>query len=118
MAFHLGGGIFGIATVAAALSGLILEDRLVYAEPKQALRGMTALSQDAVHPPRYVPGEVLVKFKDEVSRSGIASLSVEVGTKEVRALSMNATVIHQYKLDGALSVDEAVLKYRGNPAVE
>ncbi|MBX3301176.1 MAG: S8 family serine peptidase [Nitrospira sp.] len=108
----------GIATVAAVLSGLILEDRLVHAEQKRAPRGMTALSQDVVHPAHYVPGEVLVKFKDEVSRSGIASLSADVGAKEVKTLSLNATVIHQYKLDGALSVDEAVLKYRSNPAVE
>lgn len=118
IAFCSGAGIFGIAAVVAAFSGLILEDRLVHAEQKQAPRGMTALSQAAVHPAHYVPGEVLVKFKDEVSRSGIASLSVDMGAKEVRTLSLNATVIHQYKLEGALSVDEAVLKYRSNPAVE
>lgn len=116
--FHLSRSILGIATVAASLSGLILEDRLVHAEQKRVSRGMTALSQNTVHPAHYVPGEVLVKFKDEVSRPGIASLSVDVGAKEVGTLSMNATVIHQYKLDGALSVDEAVLKYRNNPNVE
>lgn len=115
---RIGKSMLGIAIVAAALSGLILGNRLVHAEQKQTPRGMTALSQGAVHPAHYVPGEVLVKFKDEGSRSGIASLSVEMGAKEVRALSLNATVIHQYKLDGALSVDEAVLKYRSNPAVE
>jgi subtilisin family serine protease len=118
IAFRLGRSIFGIATVAAALSGLILEDRLVHAEQKRPSRGMTALTQNAAHRAHYVPGEVLVKFKDEVSHSGIASLSIDVGAKEVRTLSLNATVIHQYKLDGALSVDEAVLKYRRNPAVE
>ena len=118
IAFCMGRSILGIATVTAALSGLILEDRLVHAEQKRPSRGMTALSQNAVHRVHYVPGEVLVKFKDEVSRSGIASLSVDVGAKEVRSLSLNATVIHQYKLDGALSVDEAVLKYRNNPNVE
>ncbi|MDH5741305.1 MAG: S8 family serine peptidase, partial [Nitrospira sp.] len=118
IACRWGGSILEVATIAVALSGLILEDPLVHAEQKQAHRGMTALSKEAVHPAHYVPGEVLVKFKDEVSRSGIASLSVDMGAKEVRALSMNATVIHQYKLDGTLSVDEAVLKYRSNPAVE
>jgi subtilisin family serine protease len=118
IAFRLDKRIIGIAAVAAALSWLILEDRLVHAEQKRASRGMTALSQNAVHRARYVPGEVLVKFKDEASLSRIASLSVDVGAKEVRALSMNATVIHQYKLDGAMSVDEAVLKYRNHPNVE
>ena len=70
----LGGTILGIATVVVALSGLMLGDRLVHAEQKQASGGMTALSQDARHPARYVPGEVLVKFRDEASSSGIQSL--------------------------------------------
>ena len=107
-----------MATVAAALSGLLLENSLAHAEQKQTHREMTALSQQMGHPARYVPGEVLVKFKDEASRSGIASLSADMGAKEVGAMSVNATVIHQYTLDGALSVDEAVLKYRRDPAVE
>ncbi len=55
MAFHLGGGIFGIATVAAALSGLILEDRLVYAEAEADTGGMTVLSGDVRHPPPVCP---------------------------------------------------------------
>ncbi|MDH4082639.1 MAG: S8 family serine peptidase [Nitrospira sp.] len=118
IACRLGGSIWEIATIAVALSGLTLGDPLVHAEQKQAHRGMTALSQETIHPAHYVPGEVLVKFKDEVSRSGISSLSLDLGAKEVKTLSLDATVIHQYKLDGTLSVNEAVLKYRRNPAVE
>ena len=115
---RFGGSMFKIATVAAALSGLLLEDSLAHAEQKQAHRGMTAPTQKAGHPAYYIPGEVLVKFKDEASRSAIASLSADMGAKEVRTMSVNATVIHRYKLDGTLSVDEAVLKYRRDPAVE
>lgn len=113
-----GGTSWGMATVLVALSGLMPGDRLVHAEQKQASRGMTALSQDARHPARYVPGEVLVKFRDEASSSGIQSLNMVAGAKEIRVLSMNARMIHQYKLEDTLSVDEAVLKYRSNPAVE
>lgn len=112
------GGILGIATVVVALSGFMLEDRLVHAEQKQASDGMTTLSRNASHPARYVPGEVLVKFRDEASSSGIQSLNVVAGAKEISVLPMNARVIHRYKLEGALSVEEAVLKYRSNPAVE
>jgi subtilisin family serine protease len=115
---HFSRILLKMATIAATLSGLLLEDSLAHAEQKQAHRGMTTLSQQAGHPAHYVPGEVLVKFKDEASRSATASLSADMGAKEVRAMSVNATVIHQYKLDGALSVDEAVLKYRRDPAVE
>ncbi len=118
IALCLGRAILGIATVVIALSGLMLENRLAHAGQKQASRGMTALSQGARHPAQYVPGEVLVKFRDEASSSGIRSLNAGVSAKEVRALSVNARVIHQYKLESALSVEEAVLMYRSNPAVE
>ena len=108
----------GIATVGVTLSGLMSGDHTVHAEQKQASRGMTASSQNARHPARYVPGEVLVKFRDEASSSGIQSLNLVAGAKEIRVLSANAGMIHQYKLEDTLSVDEAVLKYRSHPAVE
>ncbi len=110
--------ILGVATVVITLSGLMQGDRLVHAEQKQASGGITALSRDTRYSAQYVPGEVLVKFRDETSSSGIMSLNVDMGAKELRALSVNARVIHQYKLESAMSVDEAVLKYRSNPAVE
>jgi subtilisin family serine protease len=112
------GTILGIAIVVVAWSGIMLGDRLVHAEQKQTSGGMTTLSRDARHPTKYVPGEVLVKFRDEASSSGIQSLNVVAGAKEIKVLSVNARMIHQYKLESALSVEEAVLKYRSNPAVE
>ncbi len=118
IALSVGGTILRISTVVAAVSGLIPEDRLVHAEQKQASGGMTVLSRDVLHPARYVPGEVLVKFKDDASSSGIQSLNVVAGATEISVLPVNARVIHQYKLEGALSVEEAVSKYRSNPAVE
>ena len=108
----------GLAMVGGALSGLILGSHMVHAEQKQASGGTTVLSGQTRHPAHYVPGEVLVKFKDEASSLQIKSLNVDMGAKELRTLSMNTSVIHHYKLEGALSVDQAVLKYRSNPAVE
>ena len=112
------GAIVGIITTVVALSGLMSGDRLVYAKQKQTSGGITSLSGDTRHSAHYVPGEVLVKFRDEASSSRIKSLNVDMGAKELRAVSVNAGVIHQYKLEGALSVEEAVVKYRSNPAVE
>ncbi|BFU89602.1 MAG: hypothetical protein NTAFB01_07890 [Nitrospira sp.] len=112
------GAIFGITTAVVALSELLPGDRLAYAKQKQTSAGMTALSGNARHSAHYVPGEVLVKFRDEASSSAIRSLNASVGAQETRALSGTGRVIHQYKVEGALSVDEAVLKYRSNPAVE
>lgn len=112
-----GGALLGITTTVVVLSGLMSGDRLVYAKQKQT-GGMTVLSGDTRHSAHYVPGEVLVKFRDEASSSRIKSMNVDMGAKELSVVSVNAGAIHQYKLEGALSVDEAVLKYRSNPAVE
>ena len=111
-------GVTVLANSGVALPWLLPGDRLVHAEQTQASGGMTALSRDARQPARYVPGEVLVKFKDEASSSEIQSPNLVAGTKEIKALSVNARRIHQYKLEGALSVDEAVSKFRSHPAVE
>jgi len=118
IALCLGGTILRIATIMVALSGLMPGDYMVHAGQKQTSGAMAALLRDARHPARYVPGELIVKFRDEASSSGIQSLNLVAGAKEIRALSVNARRIHQYKLEGALSVDEAVSKFRSHPAVE
>lgn len=110
--------ICGITTALVASWGLISGSRLVHAEQKPSPGGMTELLGEVRHPAHYIPGEVLVKFRDDASSSGIKLLNTEMGAKELRAVSMKAGVIHQYKLDSAVSVDEAVEKYRSNPAVE
>lgn len=115
---YLAGSILIGATIVAALPGFMLKDHLVYAEQKQVSSRMAALAQDARHLGKYVPREVLVKFKDEASSLGMKSLDVDGNTHEIKAFSVNGRVIHQYKLDGTMSVDEAVLKYRSNPAIE
>ncbi len=113
-----GGTILGLTTVVFALSELMSENFLVYAKQKQTAGGMAPLSSNLRHPSRYVPGEVLVKFKDEASSLGIKSINVDGEHHEIKTFSVNGRAIHQYKLDGTLSVDEAVVKYRNNPAVE
>ncbi len=115
---YSGRTILQMATIVVTLSGLLQGDHVVHAEHKHTSGKMTASSRDVRHSTPYVPREILVKFRDEVSPSGMLSLHVDMGAKEMRALPTNAGVIHQYKLDGTLSVDEAVLKYRSHPAVE
>ncbi|MEX5282635.1 S8 family serine peptidase [Nitrospira tepida] len=110
--------MLGLASILALLFGLILGGEVIQAGQKKPLDGMTALSGEAHQPAKFVPGEVLVKFRDEASSSAIKSLNMDVGAQEVSVLSVNAGVIHQYKLEGALSVEEAVSKYRSHPAVE
>jgi len=118
IARYCGGIILGLATVGVALSGLMPGGRLAHAEQKQASGGMAALSGEVRHPAQYVPGEVLVKFRDDASSSAITSLNASVSTQELSLLSVTGKPIHRYKLKGVLSVDDAVQKYRRHPAVE
>lgn len=106
------------AGIAAALSTLMIRGDVVHAEQKPSPGGMTALSGEVRQPAQFVPGEVLVKFRDESSSSTMKSLNMDVGAQEVGRLPVNAGVIHHYKLEGGLSVEEAVAKYRSHPAVE
>nr|WP_086426632.1 S8 family serine peptidase [Nitrospira cf. moscoviensis SBR1015] len=112
------GTLLGLALFGFVLSGLMPGDHSVYAKQKGTAGGMTPLPSDLRRPSRYIPGEVLVKFKGEASPLGINSVTDDGGTQEIKAFSVRGSVIHQYKLDGTLSVDEAVAKYRNNPAVE
>lgn len=113
-----GWSVLCAAGLAAVFSVLIVRGHVVHAEQKHPLGGMTTLSGEVRQPAQFVPGEVLVKFRDEASSSTIKSLNMDVGAQEIKVLSVNAGGIHQYKLEGAVSVEEAVAKYRRNQAVE
>ena len=65
---------------------------------------------------RYVPGEVLVKFRAGASTIAIKALHSALGAgkiKEIRHLG-----IHQMKLPDNVSVEEAVRVYQSDPNVE
>ena len=64
---------------------------------------------------RYVPGQVLVKFRPGASASAIKALhnSLRAGNiKEIRHLG-----IHQMKLPDSVSVEEAIRVYQSDPNV-
>ena len=65
---------------------------------------------------RYVPGEILVKFRAGASASAVRALhnSLRAGKiKEIRHLG-----IHQMKLPESVSVEEAIEVYQSDPNVE
>ncbi len=64
----------------------------------------------------YVPGEILVKFKDGTLEKDAGRLHANLKTekkKELRKLKL-----HRMKLPSELSVEEAVRKYEQDPGVE
>ncbi|MBM4130385.1 hypothetical protein FJ250_05070, partial [bacterium] len=65
--------------------------------------------------PAYVPGEVIVKFRPGASAAAIAAIRADLGGTVKRELALTGAVC--LKLTG-LEVEEAVAKYRGDPAIE
>ncbi len=64
----------------------------------------------------YVPGEVLVKFKPQVSALSAQILAEQLGAREIRAFS--GIGVRQVKLPKGMTVEDAVWYYRGHPDVE
>ena len=67
-------------------------------------------------PARYVPGEVLVKFKSGTSVVVMNKLHGALGADKIKDLRRLG--IHRMKLPGNLKVEEAVQIYRNDPNVE
>ncbi len=75
----------------------------------------TADAKQAVNSPEYVPGEVIVKYKESASEAAISSMHKQE----------NAVVAKEYKKEGfdvvkvkGKSVEKAVQDYKKNPNVE
>lgn len=65
---------------------------------------------------RFVPGEILVKYKPGIGMAKAAALNARYGTRTLQHFSnLN---IHRKKLPGAMTVGEAINAFRSDPAVE
>lgn len=67
-------------------------------------------------PARYVPGEVLVKFKSGTSIVAINKLHSAIGASKIR--DIRHLGIHRMRLPKDVKVEEAVRNYRSDPNVE
>ena len=66
--------------------------------------------------PKYVPGEVLVRYRQGVSASNVREFQRGKGIQTKREFGI--TGIHQEKLPQYMTVEEALEIYRNNPDVE
>ncbi len=66
--------------------------------------------------PEFVPGEVLVKFKPEVTANIIANLKTQHGLDTIKVF--RRTRIHHLRILSRLSVQEVITRLRQSPAVE
>lgn len=64
----------------------------------------------------YVPGEVLVKFKDQSRNSTITSLHFNIGS--IKKKIIKELNVHRVKLTETMTVEEAIQYYEQDPNVE
>jgi len=66
--------------------------------------------------PSYVPGEVLVKFQENVSREAAQSLHEQVGSKVIKRLKrINVDLV---RIPEGWTVEKAIEVYQADPGVE
>lgn len=66
--------------------------------------------------PNYVPGEVLVKFRADVSQTAAQSIHERVGSKVVKHLEgVNVDLV---KIPEGWTVEKAIKVYQADPGVE
>src|SRR5690242_6897437 len=64
--------------------------------------------------PAYVPGEVLIRFKDDASPSEHASARAQVSAQRLRQFRSGA---EHWKLAGGETTESAITRLRNNPHV-
>jgi subtilisin family serine protease len=65
---------------------------------------------------RYVPGEILVKFRSTASTMSVASINQEMGCLAIRDIRFIG--VQHLRITSGLSVEEAVERYSADPNVE
>ncbi|MEW6417168.1 MAG: S8 family serine peptidase [Nitrospirota bacterium] len=85
----------------------VYSDKNIQTDGSIAKRGMAA---------RYVPGEVLVKFKTGTSASRVHVLNNALGAVKIKEIEHIG--VHRIKLPHKMSVEDAVKYYKAEPDVE
>lgn len=74
------------------------------------------LNQTQITPPQVVPGEVLIKFKEDVSTSQVNNLQQQFGARTIRSFPFIGVFL--VKLPVNLSVEDAIQTLQQHPLVE
>jgi subtilisin family serine protease len=107
----------GSFAVIAAASLLLWNDART-ADTKRPNKGLNTISDNRVELAEYVPGEVLVKFRDEASNATVAAANTTAGGETIKSFMAGTSKIHHLKLGKGVNVEDALAKYRQSPAVE
>lgn len=88
------------------------------ADSKRPNKGHRNVSGSGSPSAEYVPGELIVKFRDEASATTVAAANSLAGGHALKIFSIGTHRVHHLKLNPAVLVEDAVAKYRQSPAVE
>ncbi|MBI3806191.1 MAG: S8 family serine peptidase [Nitrospirae bacterium] len=88
------------------------------ADTKRPSGAFTRLSGSESQPAQYVPGELIVKFRDAASAATIAAAHSAAGGRAHKTFAAGTSRLHHLKLNPEVVVEDAVSKYQQSPAVE
>jgi len=88
------------------------------ADTKRQSGAFTRLSGSESQPAQYVPGELIVKFRDAASAATIAAAHNAAGGRTLKTFSAGTNRLHHLKLNPGVVVEDAVSQYQQSPAVE
>ena len=88
------------------------------ADTKRPSGAFTRLSGSESQPAQYVPGELIVKFRDVASAATIAAAHSAAGGHTIKTFSAGISRLHHLKLNPGVVVEDAVSQYQHSPAVE
>jgi len=80
------------------------------------ISGLTDNDFSSSEPLNYVPGELLVKYKPQLSLSSINSLHSQLNVTEIKRFS--EINVHHIKLPSGTNVEDALKAFKDNPSVE
>lgn len=88
------------------------------ADTKRQSGAFKLLSGSESQAAKYMPGELIVKFRDAASAATIAAAHSAAGGHTVKTFLAGNSRLHHLKLNPGVAVDDAVSKYQHSPAVE
>jgi len=108
----------GVVSLVVLAGSLLLWNDARTADTKRPNKGLNTISDNMVELAEYVPGEVLVKFRDGASNATVAAAHTAAGGETIKSFMAGANKIHHLKLGKDVNVEDALAKYRQSPAVD
>ena len=108
----------GVVSLVVLAGSLLLWNDARTADTNRPNKGLNTIANNTVELAEYVPGEVLVKFRDGASNATVAAAHTAAGGETIKSFMAGTNKIHHLKLGKDINVEDALAKYRQSPAVD